>query len=80
VVEWDGLENRCAFTGTVGSNPTLSATSPLPELLGKIIGRVRCEQPRRRPLRWLAKAKSSVAATLGLIIVLNSVDTANGSQ
>jgi hypothetical protein len=26
VVDWDGLENRCALTGTVGSNPTLSAT------------------------------------------------------
>ena len=26
MVDWDGLENRCAFTGTVGSNPTLSAT------------------------------------------------------
>jgi hypothetical protein len=26
VVESDGLENRCALTGTVGSNPTLSAT------------------------------------------------------
>ena len=25
VVERDGLENRCAFTGTVGSNTTLSA-------------------------------------------------------
>ena len=25
VVDRDGLENRCAFTGTVGSNPTLSA-------------------------------------------------------
>ena len=25
MVDWDGLENRCAFTGTVGSNPTLSA-------------------------------------------------------
>jgi hypothetical protein len=25
VVDWDGLENRCALTGTVGSNPTLSA-------------------------------------------------------
>ena len=25
VVEWAGFENRCAFTGTVGSNPTLSA-------------------------------------------------------
>ena len=24
-VELDGLENRCAFAGTVGSNPTLSA-------------------------------------------------------
>ena len=29
VVDWDGLENRCAFTGTVGSNPTLSAISGL---------------------------------------------------
>ena len=26
VVEWAGFENRCAFTGTVGSNPTLSAS------------------------------------------------------
>ena len=25
VVDWDGLENRCALAGTVGSNPTLSA-------------------------------------------------------
>lgn len=25
VVDWGGLENRCAFAGTVGSNPTLSA-------------------------------------------------------
>jgi hypothetical protein len=29
VVESDGLENRCALTGTVGSNPTLSAISIL---------------------------------------------------
>ncbi len=27
MVDWDGLENRCAFAGTVGSNPTLSATT-----------------------------------------------------
>jgi hypothetical protein len=27
VVDRDGLENRCTFTGTVGSNPTLSANS-----------------------------------------------------
>ncbi len=27
VVEWGGLENRCAFAGTVGSNPTLSAST-----------------------------------------------------
>ena|GEM_PF-1423012 len=27
VVECNGLENRRAFTGTVGSNPTLSAIS-----------------------------------------------------
>jgi hypothetical protein len=26
VVEWDGLENRCALTRTVGSNPTPSAS------------------------------------------------------
>ncbi len=25
VVDRAGFENRCAFTGTVGSNPTLSA-------------------------------------------------------
>lgn len=28
VVDWDGLENRCASDGTVGSNPTLSSRSP----------------------------------------------------
>ena len=28
MVEWGGLENRCALTGTVGSNPTLSARGP----------------------------------------------------
>ena len=27
VVDWDGLENRCAGNRTVGSNPTLSATT-----------------------------------------------------
>jgi hypothetical protein len=26
VVDRGGLENRCTFTGTVGSNPTLSAS------------------------------------------------------
>ena len=26
LVEQAGLENRCTLTGTVGSNPTLSAT------------------------------------------------------
>jgi hypothetical protein len=26
VVDWDGLENRCACKRTVGSNPTLSAS------------------------------------------------------
>jgi hypothetical protein len=28
VVDWDGLENRCACKRTVGSNPTLSAKHP----------------------------------------------------
>jgi hypothetical protein len=27
VVESAGLENRCTLTGTVGSNPTLTATT-----------------------------------------------------
>ena len=26
MVDWDGLENRCARESTVGSNPTLSAS------------------------------------------------------
>ncbi len=34
MVEWGGLENRCAFAGTVGSNPTLSANY-LPFILGR---------------------------------------------
>ena len=32
VVDRGGLENRCTFTRTVGSNPTLSATSLRPKL------------------------------------------------
>ena len=28
MVDWDGLENRCASDGTVGSNPTLSSAGP----------------------------------------------------
>ena len=28
LVEQAGLENRCTLTGTVGSNPTLSANNP----------------------------------------------------
>ena len=28
MVDWDGLENRCACKRTVGSNPTLSAILP----------------------------------------------------
>ncbi len=28
MVDWGGLENRCAREGTVGSNPTLSAILP----------------------------------------------------
>ena len=33
VVDRAGLENRCARKGTVGSNPTLSATQPAVILL-----------------------------------------------
>ena len=29
MVDWDGLENRCASDGTVGSNPTLSSRNHL---------------------------------------------------
>ena len=29
MVEWGGLENRCPACWTVGSNPTLSAVTPL---------------------------------------------------
>ena len=36
VVEWAGFENRCAFTGTVGSNPTLSASFFLALIPGTI--------------------------------------------
>ncbi len=32
MVDWDGLENRCACKRTVGSNPTLSAIGSLPVL------------------------------------------------
>jgi hypothetical protein len=38
VVDWDGLENRCAFTGTVGSNPTLSAKKGRPRLGAAFFG------------------------------------------
>ena len=47
VAESGGLENRCTFTGTVGSNPTLSASFSIFEttsgklLLGNSFGRGR---------------------------------------
>ena len=31
MVDWDGLENRCAGNRTVGSNPTLSAMAGAPQ-------------------------------------------------
>ncbi len=31
MVDWDGLENRCAREGTVGSNPTLSSSHAIAE-------------------------------------------------
>ena len=34
MVERGGLENRCAFTGTEGSNPSLSAIIPKPPKRG----------------------------------------------
>ena len=37
MVDWGGLENRCAFAGTVGSNPTLSASYPYNTVLKRII-------------------------------------------
>ena len=37
MVEWGGLENRCALTGTVGSNPTPSAS----RLVGPPVGEAR---------------------------------------
>ena len=38
MVDWDGLENRCAGNGTVGSNPTLSATERAPVDGGSFLG------------------------------------------
>ena len=32
MVEWGGLENRCGFRVTVGSNPTLSASCKNPPI------------------------------------------------
>jgi hypothetical protein len=51
VVDWDGLENRCARKGTVGSNPTLSATQSLEKsLYFSEQALVFCEPPlKRRP-------------------------------
>ena len=43
VVEWAGFENRCAFTGTVGSNPTLSANFDFFRFqVGSVEGALKC--------------------------------------
>ena len=70
VVDWDGLENRCAGNGTVGSNPTLSASSeqcwalPQPPRLRRCwrvaaTGRtsIPCCEPCRRSPRPAAPAR-----------------------
>ena len=45
MVDWGGLENRCACKRTVGSNPTLSANFPVKRVL--------------RPFGWPEKAQVS---------------------
>ncbi len=46
MVDWDGLENRCTLTGTVGSNPTLSARFFLPQIFSDSPAEL-----RRHPIR-----------------------------
>ena len=52
MVECTALEMRRAFAGTVGSNPTLSATAPPPATSPPFKGR----NAGRRPNRWLGTA------------------------
>ena len=40
MVERGGLENRCTLTGTVGSNPTLSARLSLISYIFRIVNRI----------------------------------------
>ena len=66
MVDRGGLENRCTFTGTVGSNPTLSAIELLADLerspnwYGTALEARRVERPVRVrvPLSPLKLAKA----------------------
>ncbi len=53
MVESGGLENRCTFTGTVGSNPTLSARP-----MERDTGQSRCRAPlfSERSPNWYGTA------------------------
>jgi hypothetical protein len=50
VVEWGGLENRCASNRTGGSNPSPSANSPLLNILRASCGRKKLKAPPAKPL------------------------------
>ena len=60
MVEWGGLENRCAFAGTVGSNPTLSAT--LNSLLCKGYSGLDMDSNLSRNFRGLRLMRPTVVA------------------
>jgi hypothetical protein len=70
VVDRGGLENRCTFTGTVGSNPTLSAIKlrfhleRSPNWYGTALEARRVERPVRVrvPLSPLAMRKAEKRA------------------
>ena len=66
VVELDALEKRCALTGTVGSNPTLSATSKLIAILIEFLA-IKCQKLSRSciisPLPFYESPRETVKTT-----------------
>ena len=64
MVDWDGLENRCAGNGTVGSNPTLSAKQSLDDDGTGRSRRLRRVSARRLSVPVLRRAISDLASRI----------------
>src|SRR6185437_14723660 len=86
VVDRDGLENRCARKGTVGSNPTLSANTfypthgPYPSFVGfpapGISAAFQSADPRRAASRPRGCTLTETCCPAGTALAANSIHRA----